>query len=54
MSRTEKRIIDGQEVEVTVCPPSRRQAASSIQRKSRNGTKQTGAKYLAREKGQIV
>lgn len=45
-------VIDGQEVEVTVCPPSRRRAASSIQKpKHRRVTK--GAAHVAKERGLI-
>lgn len=43
-------IIDGIEVEVKVCPPSRRKATVSIQRrpKVKNGR---GALWVARERG---
>ena len=47
-----KRIINGEEVEVTLCPPSRRRAASNIQ-KPKYQRSSAGAKHLARENGQI-
>lgn len=48
----EKRIIDGQEVEVTICPPSRRRAASSIQ-KPKHQRLNKGADHVAKERGLI-
>lgn len=54
MKTTKMVVIDGIEVEVTVCKPSRRRAASSIQkpRYSKNSG-QRGAKWIAVENGQI-
>lgn len=46
-------VIDGVEVEVTVCKPSRRRAASSIQKPRYNKNNQRGAKWLAVDSGQI-
>lgn len=46
-------VIDGVEVEVTVCKPSRRRAASSIQKARYNKSNQRGAKWLAVDSGQI-
>ena len=50
--KVKKVIIDGQEVEVTICPPSRRKAASSIQR-PRYQRNPAGSKHAAKEKEQI-
>lgn len=45
-------VIDGVEVEVKVCQPSRRRASSSIQ-KPKFQKSQRGAKYVAAEGGQF-
>ena len=47
-----KRVINGEEVWVTLCPPSRRRAASSIQ-KPKYQRSSAGAKHVARDNGQI-
>ena len=47
-------IIDGQEVEIKVCPPSRRKAASSVQKpKFQKCSGQRGEKWVAAENGQF-
>lgn len=46
-------IIDGVEVEVKMCKPSRRRAASSIQKARYNKSNQRGAKWIAKDNGQI-
>lgn len=50
--KTKTANINGVEVEVKVCPPSRRKAASSIQ-KPRFQKTQRGAKHVAAEGGQF-
>ena len=45
-------LIGGEIVKVRVCKPSRRQAESSIQ-KPRYQRNKSGAKYVARERGQF-
>jgi len=44
-----KRVINGEEMEVTLCPPSKRRANSSIQ-KPKYQRSSAGAKYVAKEK----
>lgn len=47
-------IIHGQEVEVHVCPPSKRMADSKITKPKHNNSPQRGARWAAEEAGQFV
>lgn len=52
--KTYTAIISGEEVEVKVCKPSRRRAASSIQKpKYQKTSGQCGEKWVAKESGQF-
>lgn len=53
MSKTKTVVIAGQEVEVTVCRPSRRKAAGGIQQKpkGRRVSSGRGALWVARDRG---
>lgn len=49
--RIEKRVIDGQEVEVKVYPPFRRQGPRQYMRVKDNGAYRQGALHAAKESG---
>jgi hypothetical protein len=52
VTKTKTMIVHGQEVEVTICPPSRRRATPRKRRRyAGNGGAAKGANWVAKERG---